>query len=667
MFNYYTEHLIPHCETEKPVHCFKTCQDCCNWPRVTLLRSRSRSDGDLRENEVAPTKKRHLSVSNPPVVNAPNSQVAQICCSGPITICFRPPSPNKNEERPEKKIRTRRSISPCTSTRLFPIASTLRASSSEPEIRYDFSQQESSNDQGILQIIHHGDAQQPTLVSSPVNISDRLESPEVASDVFEDNNSQDSLRQRHHSAASEFQMHERNNTEHTETFSDIEDPPETPEPNIITTDILKEDVLHDLGCKFFDSWPYHIFQKYYHHSVKGIIRCFFTLFIAYQFLAVVLLTICGEGGFQAVLQNTSNMYGEVLHRFLLLALRMCGRVITPMCLFQPSKPAAGLKIPSIGLSREKSLKTLIRIHEQFSPEEEVREVERNPSKAFDLTDEMAKRSIRSLWIVLVHCVLFVSLMVYLGTFLLIEDQLVTRGVCTFKYWNSTSMRLPFFSVNVHPLVLLECVSIFLLLLIIFVAKEFYCYENRIATYAVLVGGRAEEFYKEVRKRWTEVDWYCYIMPLGMVVFVLLSVSSGKVFTPDLTHELDVDDLENWYFWMIMVSVLMFLAASSNRMVKQGCLIGYGIAVVFMCMVEGVGIAVPVAGSSVMILVITTLSSLVFNLLFTLWRCHYHHWRVVGDTHSGVLMVYCMVCMCLLPFLVFVIAYREFIHFTQFLT
>lgn len=428
------------------------------------------------------------------------------------------------------------------------------------------------------------------------------------------------------------------------------------------------DRLYEFGVGLFNTWPYRLHQMCYRRSAKDVIRLLFAVFIAYQVVACVLLSICERGGFRLIFQDLEKTNSEILHRLVMFALRLLIRVVTPICLFQPSVPAVVPSIPRTGLSEEQAKDLLVKVHKQFSPLHEFHEVKGSSvAKVFSITECIMKRQITSAWVIIVHSVLFTALLYYLGVFLLIKDKLVMKGVCNLSYINETTIHLPLLSISMHLLVALELVSVFVLVLIIGLTKEFYCYENKIAVYTIVaLDTDTNNLCREIRKRWRVVDCYCYSMPLCLLSLLGASVYTGKVFTPSPSQDISADDIANWYFWITVLLVLTFLSTSPNRMIKHGCLIGYLTVAVLVVVMDAEGLAIPVAGSSIMILMFITLAAINFNLLFSLWRCHFHHWCERRDRLSYNLMLYCLACLVLLPLLVTVTVCREVVSFSEFL-
>ncbi len=597
--------------------------------------------------------------------SSPVAQANTINCSGSVYIWVPPsPSPSLRSTRgsshpgQEKDERARHVSPPCTVSQPLtpqePPSSVQNADDrSGTRTTSHVEDVQGKHSASVYVIKHVVEAPQPIDVTSPAPMasegSTTLSSEPTVGTVREQAAESPSYK-RH--VCSENQPRQRQHPQATE-------PP---------VDADGTDHLHDLGVRLFNTWPYLLYRLFYRHFTKDIIRLLFAVFIAYQLLTTVLVSMCERGGFRLVFQDLENTNSEILHRLVMFCLRLCIRVVTPVCLFQPSVPTVVPTIPRTGLSGETARIRLLKAYRLFSPPHETHEVKISSiARAFSLTERILKRQITTAWVVIVHSVLLVALLYYLGVFFLIKDKLVMKGVCNFSGINTIVFRVPLLNISMHLLVFLELISIFVIVLLICLTKELYCYENKIAVYAVItLGAETTQLYRDIRKRWEVVDYYCYAMPLCLLALLTLSICTGKVFTPSLSQDIEADDIANWYFWIVVLSGLTFLATSPNRMFKFGCLIGYALVGVFIGVTDAKGMDIPAAGSSVMILLFISLAVIVFNLLFTLWRCHLHHWREKRDRPSYFLMLYCFISLCALPAMVAVTMCREVFSLSQFL-
>ena len=231
---------------------------------------------------------------------------------------------------------------------------------------------------------------------------------------------------------------------------------------------------------------------------------------------------------------------------------------------------------------------------------------------------MARRHIKAIWTTPIHSVLFTGLLFYLGAFFLAEEKIMMEGICIVS---STTVAPQM--VNTQVLLILECASIFFTILLVGVTKDIYMYENRTAIYAMAIGGEASTLYKEIRRRWRALDCLCYSIPIALAGFVVVSFVTGRPFTSDPPHELKAADLATW---VSALSVLTFLASSTNLTVRKTCLIGDTFAILFSCTNHAIeGITITPDGDSIIVLLFAIVAVLAFNLLFSLCRCHLYHW------------------------------------------
>ena len=432
-----------------------------------------------------------------------------------------------------------------------------------------------------------------------------------------------------------------------------------------TTDNVDGDILQDLGNRLFDDvFPYRQLQRYYHGNTKEAIRIVTILFLLYQGLAVMLMSICENGGLLAMFRtDEKNRYTAIVCRLIAFTLRFLVRVVTPLC-FTLHIPTMASKppIPKIGLTRAQALPQIFKVHRYYSSEEEVVELLKdNHEQVFKKSEEMTKRRIRSMWIPMVNAAFLVILLLYLGAFLICESNVMKGGVC--NSLDRTIIWIPFINYQIHVIIVIESCSLFVITLITGIAANCYYHENTIAKYAVTIGGEAVSIHHSVRRRWAVLDWYCAIMPIVLALVTLLSMSTGQPFTPALTHELDVSELVDWYFWIVVLTVLQFLAFSCNRMMKNACVLGFLLSVVFVCMVEVDISTIPYG--SLLVLLYCGLSAMCSNLLLSVCVCYFRHAVETGHQSSWLWFVCSMFSLGLLFFSLVVTVYREVAHIASF--
>ena len=682
-----SEHLIPdHKCTESPTDCFTTCLNCCppQSPRqrpASLHRSNSRSSEDLRKEERPRRHARRHSfpsvssdVSNTPVYNNTPTfygPASPTYYNGPVYIYMVPSPTVESQPHPAplgfplpEVLQLSTTATPTHSSNPSPsftptTHSSNPASSSTPHHspchtpKCGVSPQPSV----MAHIIHPPvTVQQQTMVTSSVPAQGCLPN----GTLFLPDPSPSNVRQRHliHRLKGEGDNATgQQRDENTNTVSETEA-------------IFGRDEPVDPLCTFlhslFNVFPYRLFRNFYHHKCKERVRLFFVLFILCQGFAAILITLCEDGGFQAVFRSKDCVLKEILYRLLLFSLRVSLRVITPLCcVFQLPKLASKPQIPhTSGLTRETAVERLMKVHETFSSDEEVMEIQNNHSKIYEMSEEITKRRIQP-WMSVLHAVCYTALLFYLGAFYIAEQKIMKGGVCNFV--GSTIITLPLLGTRIHLIVVFECISIFILVLLIGVVKDCYTYENKVAALAAIIGGNATKLQQEIRKRWAILDQYCYVAPLAMALFTMLTILNGKAFTPQPQRDLlKASDLVTWYFWITILSILKFLGFSPNRMVRWGGLMAHGIVSIFILVVQVETVSIP--PGSVFILAFISLAVILFNLLLSLTMSLYYC-AYAQETSTGVvsrrLLLFCMFCLLLLPVSVVALVYREVVHYANF--
>ena len=423
----------------------------------------------------------------------------------------------------------------------------------------------------------------------------------------------------------------------------------------------KGDELRVMANRLFDVFPYEFLCRNYHGTRKEVIRSLLVMFFIYQAVSAGLMTICEDGGFRAVFHSgDQNQYPEIINRLLKFSLRLIFRVILPLCctLHLPIL-ATTPHIPATNLSKEDMLAGLMRIHKCFSSEEEVAQLRQSsPQTVLSMSEEMVKRRIRSMWITATHSILYIFLLVYLGAFYVCEQNTMKGGVCNFL--SVTIIHVPWLNFNFHFVIAAESFTVFLNILIFGMVGDCYHYENRIATYATIIGGDAKKLFKEVRRRWVVMDTLVYIMPLVKAAILAVSISTGRPFVSTPVTPVQASDLADWYFWIMVLTVLFALGTSSIRMAKKACIGGYVIAAMLMFTVQVETAHIPYG--SIMVLVYTGMSVYILNHLFGLARCYYSN---IGSCSGWFpfLMIVCLILILVIS--VAITIYREVALFSLF--
>ena len=407
----------------------------------------------------------------------------------------------------------------------------------------------------------------------------------------------------------------------------------------------------------FQANPYTFFEKHYAGDRRRLKRIevvvgIFLVFFVYQALGSLLVTICEDGDFWNSLRNGEKVYVNVLHRLSLFALRIAVRIIAPVCSI--------CQLHWIALRPFSSNKTFIRMKSMHRDKQESSREDCSDDIEGSLNDFEGSldRRLKSMWITVLHAVLFPLLLLQLGAFTGVRNKITRAEVCTFD--NSTLMDLPLDNL-IH---LCDCVSAFVIFLVMGIAKDCYCYENKIATYLLRFGvPGGNDLCREIRNRWLILDLYCYIMSVSFTVFTLLSIPVGKAFTPEPSQDLDIGDLVSWYFWISNLSLLLFLGFTTHRYVKGAGLVWYGLAFIFVFAIKLKKVSVP-PGSSI-ILLYNSLGVSVFNLLACLFGSRCRQFKRMTILKSRALFFLCLFCLMLLPVSGLVMLGREVFHFAHF--
>ena len=193
-----------------------------------------------------------------------------------------------------------------------------------------------------------------------------------------------------------------------------------------------------------------------------------------------------------------------------------------------------------------------------------------------------------------------------------------------------------------------------------ILKEFYLYENRIAT----LGNEGGKLYNMVRERWRTFDRYCYCTPPILFLLAGLTRFSGSGLTPEPSQ--DFEALKNWYFWIAMLSALIFLATSPNIDLKKVCLLGYAATGVILYIVKVEHLTMPAVSDCAVFLLYYCHAVILFNFHISLLKCHCYHYRQTNSVASIYRLGYCLLCIGLLVISVFLSVHWEVFNFRRFL-
>ena len=421
------------------------------------------------------------------------------------------------------------------------------------------------------------------------------------------------------------------------------------------------DMMHNFGCQLFNTPPYNLVQRFYNSNTREAIILIIATFLLYNGLRCVLQTMCEDGGFRKVFTKSESTLNECLRRVAMLFLRILTVVIAPLCFCVHISPIASKpRIPRTGFSQEAAIQRMMSVHRSFSPHYEVSFIQAQPSSVFQMSETMMKRHINSIWLSLVCSLFFAALFSFVGGTKLSAKGFTEGGVCQFL--TASIVHLPLVD-DVHLLMVLDIILMLCVLISIYLLKDFYYYENRIAVFAVAVGGEGERLYQEIRRRWTILDWYSYITAAAISVGTFALASVKKTIIPDPTTRLQPEHLLNWFFWISILTLLSCLGLSPNRLVKKTSLPAFVLVAFFLKAVNLNIDAIP--PESLVVFFLIGGSVLVVSLLLSLSACHYHHWQHTQNRGSLGLFLLSLSLMALLPAAVVGALYRETVHLAAF--
>ena len=420
--------------------------------------------------------------------------------------------------------------------------------------------------------------------------------------------------------------------------------------------------MYQFGQKLFDTTPYNLVQKFYNSSTREFIILLLATFFLYNGLRCILQTMCEDGGFHKVFKRSESTLDELTRRLAMLALRILTVVISPLCFCVHISPIASKpQIPRTNFSEEAAVERMMNVHRNFSPHYEVQFIQAQPKRVFQMSETMTKRHISSIWMSVLFVLLFAAILSYIGGVRLVARRFTEGGVCQFL--TASIVHLPLLNDDIHLLMVLDHFLMLSVLLSIHMLKDYYYYENRIAVFAVTVGGEAEQLYKEIRRRWLLLDWYCYITAVAISVGTLALASVKKTIIPDPAIQLKPEDLSNWCFWISVLTVLCCLGHSSNRLVKKTSLPAFFL-IAFLLKAINLNIdAIPPETLDVFFLIGS--SVLVWCLLLSLSSCHYHHYQATESSRSLCHLLVSLLLMAILPVTVVGSLYRETLHLAAF--
>ena len=345
-----------------------------------------------------------------------------------------------------------------------------------------------------------------------------------------------------------------------------------------------DEVIHVLAPSLFEKeYPYKLFLGNY-----WILEPTIVLFLVYQTISSIFITLCEDGGAYAVFHAGFNA-AEFINRIITLLLRILVRVLAPFVFYR--------QICSMA-EAEKAL-------EKKKKKDDYRLPSPNP---------VPYHKHVNLWSIVSHAVIFSLLLLYLGAFLTAENRLKDRSICIKELFQ---FEVPV--IGMRLFVFFDCLACFFILILVGLVKDCYCIENRLST-------ANDKYFDIIRKRWYRIDIFCYTVPLLLILFTVISLSYNKPITPTPDHQLHEGELEVWCFWMIVLSLLQFFGSSSNSTAELVTVIG-NILTLFCAFLFTTILGVDKASfppGSVVILFYSFLSMITLNLLYCLTKAHARH-------------------------------------------
>ena len=376
-----------------------------------------------------------------------------------------------------------------------------------------------------------------------------------------------------------------------------------------------DDVIHVLAPSLFiQEYPYKLFLGNF-----WILEPIIVLFLAFQTLSSIFITLCENGGAYTVFHDGLDI-SEFINRIILLLLRILVRVASPFIFYR--------QICSMA-EAEKALQVRIKKNDYKLP---------SPKPVLNHKHV-------TLWSIISHAVLFSVILLYLDAFLTAEDRLNDNSICIKKLFQ---VQIPL--IGMRLFVFCDYLSCFFILMLVGLVKDCYCIENRLST-------ANDKYFDVVRQRWYRIDFFCYSIPLLLTLFSIISLSYNRSITSTPANKLDASELEIWYFWLIVLSLLLFFGSSTNWTARIVTVIGNILALCcafFFTVVLEVEKAIFPPGN-VDILMYCHISMTTINLLYCLTKAHGRHKK-----HKSKRFWFSLTCLILLTVSMFAIVIREVI-------
>ena len=375
-----------------------------------------------------------------------------------------------------------------------------------------------------------------------------------------------------------------------------------------------DEVIHVLAPSLLvEEYPYKLFLGNF-----WILEPVIVLFLAFQTVSSIIITLCENGGAYAVFHGGLDI-SEFINRIILLLLRILVRVASPFVFYR--------QICSMA-EAEKALQIRIKKEDYALPSPKPEPNHKHVT----------------LWSIVSHAVLFSIILLYLDAFLTAEDRLNDNSICIKKLFQ---VQIPL--IGMRLFVFCDYLSCFFILMLVGLVKDCYCIENRLST-------ANDRYFDIVRQRWYRIDFFCYAIPLLLTLFSIVSLSYNRSISP-VPAKLDASGLEIWCFWLIVLSLLLFFGSSTNWTARVVTVVGNILALCcafFFTVVLGVEKVIFPPGS-VVILIFCHISMTTINLLYCLTKAHGRHKK-----HRSRRFWFSLACLILLTVSMSAIVVREVI-------
>lgn len=387
--------------------------------------------------------------------------------------------------------------------------------------------------------------------------------------------------------------------------------------------INADNIMHITDPSLFQTMaPY----KYFHRS-HWIFDVVTAVFIVYQAVASILITLCEEKCLHRVFGNGLD-YAELVRRLCIFALRSLFRVVLPTVFY--------IQLYLMAEGERKYLESCC------SEGQSIHKLSAQKQKSVTKHRPVSV----TLWSIVLHALFFSVILFCVGVLLYDEDGLIEKTVCIKLYLKTESPLLS----SPQIFQLFDCLAVFFMQIIVGILKDCYGLENK--------SEAAKKYYNIMRKRWILIDIFCYLTPLFLFVFTLLMIACGSHLLPKPSiEEMDLNTQIMWCFWTLALALLQYCGTVTRKFFKVLCIVAHVACLSLICIVLTFGEEIRIPPGSGVILLYTTMAVTVFNFLLGLTRCHYFAlgWRSKYFQFSAV-------CLIILLLSLGFVAIRETVNF-----